>query len=170
MHATINAFDAASGYAKLGCTGRATQYGFCDPEPYGGALRNGGFVLVKRGGEGLAQGVVLAWRRSSKKPVAPKPVASPVQTVTAQVGQGLEACCGVAPAMAAANDRDTCTCCGKLMTPTLALVEGVPARSFCPFCGEVHRDFTLPARTCPKDYVAEGLFSAAITAFCTIFL
>lgn len=149
MHGTITAFDAVSGHGKLVCTESGAQYHFCNPEPCGGAMRRGDSVVFEPVEKGLAHDVVPVWRRSATTPGAAKPVATP---------------------MAVANDRDTCMCCSKLMTPTLALLGGVAARSFCPFCGEVHRDFTSPARTRPNDYVAEGLFSAAITAVFTIFL
>lgn len=164
MHGTVTAFDAATGHGKLVCTEGGAQYDFCNPQPYGGAMRRGDSVVFELGEKGVARDVVPEWRRSSTAPVAARPDAPPVQPGTAPAGPGLEACCGVVPVMAVANTRDTCMCCGKSMTPTLSLVSGMPVRSFCPFCAAVHRDFTPPARVGVKDYAAEGLFTAALTA------
>ena len=170
MHGTVTAFDAATGHGKLVCTEGGAQYDFCNPQPYGGALRRGDSVVFESVEKGLARDVSPAWRRSATALGAAKPVAPPIEPRATHVGQGAGARYGVAPPIAVANDRDTCMCCGKSMTPTLALVGGVPVRSFCPFCGQVHLDFTPPARTRVNDYVAEGLFSAAMTAVFTIFL
>ena len=40
-----------------------------------------------------------------------------------------------------ADDRETCTHCGKRMFPRLVLSQGVAVKSLCPFCGNVHKKF-----------------------------
>ena len=170
MHGTITAFDASTGHGQLVCTASQKQFDFCNPGPYGEAMRRGDSVVFEPLEKGLVQGAVLVGRRSAMKPVVPAPATSASLGMQFS-GKDPGAHHGFSPARG--NDRDTCTCCGKLMTPTLALADGEPVRSFCPFCGEVHRDFTRPARPASlglKDYAAEGLFSAAITAVFTGFL
>ena len=61
-----------------------------------------------------------------------------------------------------ADDRDQCIHCGKLMTPTLALVDGSPHRSFCPYCGEVRRDFTKPYSPTIKERAADAAVGGVI--------
>ena len=41
-----------------------------------------------------------------------------------------------------ADDRDVCRSCGKRMVPRVRIVNGVPFQSFCPFCGNLHKDFS----------------------------
>jgi len=60
------------------------------------------------------------------------------------------------------NDREACANCGKLMTPTLALANGTPQRSFCPFCGGVHKDFTKPSVPTLKDRTADAAATGII--------
>lgn len=60
------------------------------------------------------------------------------------------------------DGRDQCANCRKLMTPTLALANGVPHRSFCPFCGEIHRDFTKPRIPTIKERAAGAAATGVI--------
>lgn len=40
------------------------------------------------------------------------------------------------------DDRETCSSCGKKMVPRMSFRNSEPYRSFCPYCGAVHRKFT----------------------------
>jgi cold shock CspA family protein len=40
------------------------------------------------------------------------------------------------------DDRETCGSCGKRMVPRMSFRNSEPYRSFCPYCGAVHRKFT----------------------------
>jgi cold shock CspA family protein len=40
------------------------------------------------------------------------------------------------------DDREVCTACGKRMVPRMTFRNSEPYRSFCPYCGAVHRKFT----------------------------
>lgn len=67
------------------------------------------------------------------------------------------------------DDREQCASCGKLMTPTLAFVNGTPHQSFCPFCGQVYRDFRKPSGTTFTGVAAEaavtGILGSIIGSF-----
>jgi cold shock CspA family protein/predicted RNA-binding Zn-ribbon protein involved in translation (DUF1610 family) len=38
----------------------------------------------------------------------------------------------------------TCPHCGKKMVPRVTMENGVPSRSFCPFCGGLYKKFPIP--------------------------
>lgn len=40
------------------------------------------------------------------------------------------------------DDREACASCGKQMVPRMSFRNSEPYRSFCPYCGAVHRKFT----------------------------
>lgn len=47
-----------------------------------------------------------------------------------------------APPATRQDDRETCAACGKRMVPRMSFRNSEPYRSFCPFCGAVHKKFT----------------------------
>lgn len=61
------------------------------------------------------------------------------------------------------KDKDECSHCGKLMVPRLVTFKGQAARSLCPFCGGVHKDFTED-KAGPGTVVLGGLVTAALGA------
>lgn len=40
------------------------------------------------------------------------------------------------------DEREQCQHCGKLMMPRISFQNGSPYKSFCPFCGGLHKKFT----------------------------
>jgi len=40
------------------------------------------------------------------------------------------------------DHRETCVSCQKKMVPRMAMREGAPYRSYCPYCGAMHKDFS----------------------------
>lgn len=57
-----------------------------------------------------------------------------------------------------------CGRCGKLMVPRLNVFRGKPERSFCPFCGAVHRDFR------PSVWSSAGKFLMAVVFFLAVII
>lgn len=39
------------------------------------------------------------------------------------------------------DQRETCAHCGKKMVPRVAMYKGAPRRSYCPYCGGMHKKF-----------------------------
>lgn len=59
------------------------------------------------------------------------------------------------PARHSGNDsRVQCLSCGKMMVPRLSTYRGQPSKSFCPFCGEVYKDFS-------KCFIATAVYGDA---------
>lgn len=66
------------------------------------------------------------------------------------------------------EDHDTCSSCHKRMIPQLVISQGVPERSYCPFCGTTHKDFRQVAQPTVleqgKMITADALITGAIGA------
>lgn len=62
------------------------------------------------------------------------------------------------------SGRVQCNSCGKLMIPRMNLYRGLPERSFCPFCGVVHKDFRLKTSCQPekRSNLLADLFGMAV--------
>ena len=156
MHGTICALGVSRVGGRIVCTDGGAEFAFFATKPGTDVLMVGDFVQFEPARAGLAQNVVLVWR----------PTVSPTHGVGAGLVPGNKT-----PRMEGglhqANDRETCRCCGKAMTPTLAMEGGAPVRSVCPFCAAVYRDFRAPAdppQSRTKQFAAEGVWAGAVAA------
>jgi|LSQX01.2.fsa_nt_gb cold shock CspA family protein len=51
------------------------------------------------------------------------------------------------------DQRERCHSCGKKMVPRIGFYRGTPDKSYCPFCGGVHKDFSAIVLD-PEDIIA----------------
>lgn len=68
------------------------------------------------------------------------------------------------------SDKAECYSCHKLMIPRVVIVNERPVRSFCPFCGSVHKDF-IPAKSSGViKEVAGAALGSAVAGFLVSFI
>ena len=144
MLGTVKTFDSQTGCATIRCNSLDQEITLCvsdlpgseqnlrvgdllqfQCEPNQGRPQITSFLLISRAG-----------RVSRSPPNVPLRTADPApRPPSAQTADST-----------AASHSTACDHCGKHMTPRLVLFNGYPQRSFCPFCGNVHKDFTQATR------------------------
>lgn len=185
MHGIIIKFDPEQGCGVIHCDDPKVDVSLCISEVKGEKrLRAGDMVnFTGYGGPNgpRAREVILLWRAEKTAATtkaknfetvkmmwkAPKEVgATSINEASDQSTKPLmqpssREIMGTLP-----DDRDRCASCAKLMIPNLALANGAPERSFCPFCGGIHKDFTKPSiptiQGRAKDAVGHGIFGLII--------
>ena len=68
------------------------------------------------------------------------------------------------------DDKEQCRACSKFMVPGLTMVHGIPERSFCPFCGAVHRDFRVAEKPGVVKEVGHAVAGAALGSLLASFI
>ena len=177
MHGIITELDHSQGCGVISCDVPKINVSFRINDVIDKTYLQFGDVVTFTGVGGSngpeAREVILLWRDGSMKaPSRPQAQETPInithnakKVIAVGVGYPLDAK-SIAetshrqPAMGMSNehrdDRDQCAICRKLMIPTLALVNGTPHQSFCPFCGHVHKDFTKPSGSSFKAVVGQA--------------
>ena len=140
MLGTVKTFNSQTGCATIQCSALDQEIALCvtdlpgaerhlrvgdllqfECEPNQGRPKITSFLLIARAGRVSRSPPTAPLRKADP---APRPPSAP--TVDSTAG----------------SHSIACHHCGKHMTPCLVLFNGYPQRSFCPFCGGVHRDFT----------------------------
>ncbi len=168
MHGTITTFDPREGCGVIHCDNPKIDVSFCLLHVKGEKQLRVGDVVSFVGVAGLngpeATEVNLLWQRVKTSRTT---TARNIHTTKANKFNIAADLQQVAKDIAAKlpNDRDQCASCGKLMIPNMSLLNGTPHRSFCPFCGAVHRDFTTPSSPTLKHKAAEAAVGGVIGVF-----
>ncbi len=68
------------------------------------------------------------------------------------------------------DDKEQCRACSKFMVPGLTMGHGIPERSFCPFCGAVHRDFRIVEKPGVIKEVGHAVAGTALGSLLTSFI
>ena len=140
MLGRINTFDAKTGCGSVQCDALDISIALCvaDIDDAERNLHIGDllqFECAHNHGRPYITSFVLVARKGSVSralPAAPyRPVHPAPKMSAAPIGDS-----------ASYIDRVACLHCEKYMVPRLVLLHGFPQRSFCPFCAELHRDFT----------------------------
>ena len=162
MHGTITELNPKEGCGVIHCDGLKIDVSLCMSRVKGDKQLTVGDVVSFLGFVGPkgpeAKEIILLWREVKTSTTANANSRNTVTTIQ-QVAKEI--------AVKLPNDRDQCASCGKLMIPSLVLSNGAPERSFCPFCGVVHKDFTKPSSPSIKHRAAEAAVGGVISVIVT---
>lgn len=158
MRGTVIEFDKLRREGRIHCLDTGNRFKFRLSNVVGRAsIRIGDKVQFSPGKvDGAIQATMVMLAGASASP-HPAPAARVLARIEPTAGVQARVHC-------AGDDTDQCVHCRKRMVPRLTTHDGYPQRSFCPFCGGIHRDFTLPPAPTVAQTVGGAILGGALTA------